>query len=674
MRNPVFMRSLLPVLFCLLRFCSPVHADAPTPAVPATFNRPLVATLLPSGAKPPTIDGKLDDMIWQTAPHADTYYDPQTGKPTPDLTETRLLYDKKYLYISFYCHDSQPDKIVARETVRDADLDNDDNVRVEIDPFLTYKFNDYSLFFVNAMGTRRSQLSGGRAGKVEWQGDWEASTQRVADGWTAEMRIPWEIISYPHSDKPMTMGINFRRKHQRTQTQSAWSDLGPQGFNEREGLWQGVQPPTNAWRPRLSFLPYLMPSAYRRGGNSQARVGLDARFQPTPELTTVGTLNPDFTSVEGAVEGIGFSRSERFVPDRRPFFLEGSNFLGIGQNYELGSMFNSARIKQMDAGLKAYGKLTPNTTLGVLGTIAPGTQSNFVGQIRREFNATSNVDLMMIQRLSPGEDNTVLVAAPRIRRGKWSLNGQVAQSFGPGAGGRGYTGSIDLEDKNFFGTVRYRQVAENFLNRLGFIPFTDYKGFTGYFNHSVQYRKGFLRSVNVDFNPDFDWHMDGRPFRRRASGSFGIETRNDLGFFIFGDGGKFDNDTDLTFGGGMTVGVTNRFRQYGIKFTTGKQANLPYSSFGPSFSFRLGKAFDISYNSFFQSYQGFGQQHVMTFNYLIDQYRSWGGRMVINNSAVNFYLSYRNAGRKGLDTYFIIGDPNAASFVQRFLVKFVFAI
>ena len=48
--------------------------------------------------------------------------------------------------------------------------------------------------------------------------------------------------------------------------------------------------------------------------------------------------------------------------------------------------------------------------------------------------------------------------------------------------------------------------------------------------------------------------------------------------------------------------------------------------------------------------------------------------MVIQNSAVNFYLSYRNAGRRGMDTYVILGDPNANPFFQRVMVKFVFAL
>ena len=90
------------------------------------------------------------------------------------------------------------------------------------------------------------------------------------------------------------------------------------------------------------MLPYLMPSGLVTGGRGQVQMGLDVRYQPTPELTSVATLNPDFASVEGAVESIGFSRSERFVPDARPFFLEGRNYLQLGDFYAIGSYFDSA--------------------------------------------------------------------------------------------------------------------------------------------------------------------------------------------------------------------------------------------------------------------------------------------------------------------------------------------
>jgi hypothetical protein len=672
---PAFRSFSLLVLFCLAGL--PASSGGPARAQEGhdpRACRPLPAVRLPAGATPPDIDGDVSDPAWKQGARAVTFYDPQSGKPVPDQTEAFLLYDKKYVYVAFYCHDSQPDAIVARETVRDANMENDDTVRITLDPFLTRRSEDYAMFIVNPIGTRRTSQGGGRASKAEWQGNWDAATKRVKDGWTAEMRIPWEIFSYPRAKGPINMGLNFQRMQQRTKLQSMWSDLGPQYFNDRDGTWQGVEAPVHAWRPRFSALPYLLPSSQAGGGPGQIQAGLDVRYQPTPELTSVGTLNPDFSTVEGAVQSVGFTRSERFVPDQRPFFQEGGDYLQLGQIYQLGLLFDSTRIDRVDGGGKLYGKLTPQMTIGTLGTLALHNQTNFVTQLRQQFGPTAGANLLLQQRLAPGEDNTVLALASNARRGKWSVDGQFVQTAGVEAGGAGWTTALNLEDKNLFTTLRYRYVAPNFQDRLGFIPFTDYMGWSSFTDWSTQWRHGALRSFDVFFSPTWDWHTDGSPFRRQADFGANFETRRDYAFGAHLSGGKFDADTDFTYGLDFGGNVSNRYRQWRFSFTTGQQANLPFTSFAPQISVRLFKKLDLSFSSYIENYQGVTQQHILTFNYEISPYRSWGGRLVIENDGINFFVSYHNSGRLGTDTYFIIGDPNAKNFVPRVTLKFVFAI
>ncbi len=648
----------------------------PTPDDNATspfyYNRSVDAVARQDATPAPKIDGLLDDPAWKTAARLDKFIDPQTSKPTGDQTEVYLLYDKEYIYVGYHCYDSQPSGIVGRETVRDAQLKSDDFVSFELDPFLTYKFDDFTIFMVNPRGTRSTHISGGRAGKVEWQGDWDASAKIVSDGWTAEMRIPWGMLSYPRAVLKQNFGMNFRRMQQRTQVRSMWSNIGVQFFNEREGLWKGVVAPANAWKPRLSFLPYLMPSTHSSGGRSQIRVGLDARYQPTPELTAVGTINPDFSTVEGAVEGIFFSRSQRYVPDKRPFFLEGSDYFELGRPYQLGLLFNPANIGQFDVGAKLYGKVNPQTTLGFLSTVDIGNQTNIVANVRRELGKTANMNVLLMQRVEEGADNSILGMSQNYRRGKWGFDTQYFQSLGKNAGGAAWTGALNLEDKNFFSTLRYRHVNANFNDSLGFIPFNNYQGFSGFMFWGAEWRKGFWRGFEVSFFPTWDWDLNGIPFRRSGGLMVQVETRSDNQIGIFTEGGKFYDSTDFTYGVSFVRGATNRFKRWGLNFVTGQQANLPYTSIDPSFSFRLGKRSDIIYTASMQSYQGFNQQHIVTFNYEINPFQSWGGRIVLE-STVNFYLSYRNAGRKGTDFYFVIGDPNAQAFVPRFLAKWVFA-
>jgi hypothetical protein len=653
----------------------PIPADSSDPVSPH-FNRTLSALRLPPSVSPPAIDGDLSDPAWKSAAHATVFYDPQSGQPVPDQTEVHLIYDAKYIYVGFYCHDSHPESITARETVRDANINNDDNFQVTFDPYLTRKFEDYDVFRVNALGTRSTYMSGGRANKLEWQGDWAAATRRVADGWTGEMRIPWSILNCPRSARAITCGLNFRRYQTRTHIQSLWSDLGPQYFNERDGQWTGLEPPSNAWRPRFSALPYMLPIAYGGGGRntSNVRMGLDARYQPNPEITSVTTLNPDFQSVEGAVEGVGFTRTERYVPDLRPFFLEGSDVISLGESYQLGQLIDTENIQSVDVGQKIYGKLDPKTTLGMLSTVGFGREADFAATVRREFNDTSNVKMLMIQRLVPEGDNTVFAIAPQERWGKWSIDGQFVQTLGPGAGGRGYTAAVNLSDKNLFTTIRYLWVSPLFVDTLGYIPWTDFQGFSSYTQWQGRWDHGFLRDYDVEFNPEWDWHLDGRPNRRDANLWISFNTRSDYNIAAYINGGMYDDSRDLLYGLQIGGDVSNRFRQWSLNASTGIQGDEPTTTIGPTFHTRVFRRFDFSVGSYLQNRLGITSQHIMTFNYEMSPYKSWGRRAVINQGVVNVFFSFKNAGRRGTDTYFIIGDPNAASFQKQVMLKLVFAI
>ena len=160
--------------------------------------------------RPPTIDGVLSDGEWDGLAHAVGFVDPYTGKAPPDDTEIWLAYDDQAIFVAFRAHDSQPDKIVAREiqpgsvsgvggrgggfgggsTVRE------DVLQFEIGPFNTRQggMND---FRVNPLGTTSENIAGGRSSKREFRGEWQAVATITEDGWVAEMRIPWAIMNLP---------------------------------------------------------------------------------------------------------------------------------------------------------------------------------------------------------------------------------------------------------------------------------------------------------------------------------------------------------------------------------------------------------------------------------------------------------------------------------------------
>jgi hypothetical protein len=622
----------------------------------------------------------LADSTWAAAPKAETFYDRQSGSHEIDQTVARILYDDKYIYVSFYCRDSQPDKILGRETIRDSKYANggsfssgsEDNVEVSFDPFQGHKFDDLSRFSVNAIGTRSARLGGGRANKSEWKGDWEAAAKRVADGWTAEMKIPWAILNYPNGNHPVTFGINFNRFQDRTKIQSVWSNTGPQFFLDLSGLWTGVQVPKSASHPKVSLLPYLLPNMER--GEPGLRSGIDARYPVTPELTVVSSINPDFATIEGAIEGIQFSRSERFVQEKRPFFLEGADYLSAGDFFGVGRFLYTRRIETFDAGLKVYGKVTPKDSIGILNTIDFGSRNDIVARYRHTLSPTSNAGFFFSEKSAPEDTSRVATIDQLSRWGKFSISSQFAASGGADSGGSAGQVSLIYEDRLQQYYLNYVDVAPTFRAADGLVGYTDTRGIQAFFVTSNQWRNGFWRGYNVDLFPQLTWHYNGLPFQRGGQVDLNLETRSDWRFGLSSTQQKFDDQTDETYGVQVTSWASNRFKQWGFNVTAGRQANRPYNFIGPTGSVRILKKMDLAYAAAIQNFEGREQQHILTGTYEVSPTRSFGGRIVIQDANTNWYVSYRSSGEKGTEMFFIIGDPNSLRFTEKVAVKLVFAI
>lgn len=663
-----FLRASL-LAMTLLGLASPIAARADS-----TYERrrlPSVRT-----AQPPTIDGDVSDPVWAQASRADTFIDRVSGRPAAEQTTAWLLYDETNIYVAFYCKDAQPSAIVGRETVRDSRYNSrsngEDYVDIRFDPFNSHRSSDSASFSVNPLGTPSASLAGGRAGKLEWKGDWTAAARRVADGWTAEMRIPWAIINYPAGAAKIDIGLNLTRYQHRTQIESVWSNTGPERFLERQGTWLGVEAPRHAFRPALSTLPYVLPGLDR--ARATLRTGLDARATLTPELTAVGSVNPDFGTIEGAVEGIQFSRSERWVEDRRPFFLEGGDDFWAGDENGYGTLFYPNRIPTFDTGLKLYGKAAPATTVGLLSAMDFGRRYDTVLNVRQDFSATSGMGLFLANKTAQDDDNTVGLLTGHRRVGKFGTALHVGRSGGREAGGGVNELSFTYSDKDHFTNVRWIRVGSRFRDADGYVPFTGWQGFAAYHEWTTPWRHGPLRKFHMEAFSQYDWHLDGSPFRRSQYLEAALETRNDWRFRISGQYTRFDDSTDRSVSAAITRGVSNRFNQIGISVDTGQAADRPMTFIGPWARLRVFGKLDVSYGGSVLCLDGHSQQHIATFTYEFSPVRSLGGRVVVWDGNTNWYVSYRNAGARGTDAYVIVGDPNAPRFREQVAMKLVFSI
>ena len=61
---------------------------------------------------PPTIDGNLDDAVWQSVQKVTGFktFQPDYGKDMSVNTDAYLAYDEENLYFAFKCYEPEPDK------------------------------------------------------------------------------------------------------------------------------------------------------------------------------------------------------------------------------------------------------------------------------------------------------------------------------------------------------------------------------------------------------------------------------------------------------------------------------------------------------------------------------------------------------------------------------------
>ncbi len=306
---------------------------------------------------PPTIDGYLNDEVWKQAiPSGDFLQrDPDEGKPATEKTEIRVLYDNEALYFGCMMYDSEPDKIVHRLARRDDEVESD-YISIRID-----SFHDHQTAFeftINASGTKVDILiyNDKRDEDPSWDVVWEVQTRLLPDGWSSEVKIPFRALRFSLQEKYI-WGINFTRTINRKNERDYWALIrkSQSGFVSHFGHLVGLEsidPPL-----RLEVLPYAVGNAefqQKSPGNSTGRTtksntGFDAKYGITSSLTLDLTVNPDFGQVEADPAVLNLSTFETFYPEKRQFFIEGSQifnfttFGSFGQQFGPG-LFYSRRI------------------------------------------------------------------------------------------------------------------------------------------------------------------------------------------------------------------------------------------------------------------------------------------------------------------------------------------
>jgi hypothetical protein len=350
--------TLIRFLFVLLFVLGSIPALASTP--PDSALSPLQAIRISENIK---LTGKLDDPHWLLAPAVDCPYEIQPGENTPAKQNTymRVLYNSDFVYFGFDCRDTHPTEIRAHVTDRDK-IFQDDFVGVILD---TYGGNQRSYeLCVNPFGIQGDLLRVGNNEDESFDIVWQSAASLNDSGWTAEMAIPLKSLRFP-SAKIQHWNVLFLRIYPRDSRYNLSMtpiDRNNPCFTCQGRPLVGIEDieSTNS----VEVLPYVLgsqsslledtenPSSSFNDNPVQGRIGAGLKYSPSPALSLEGVVNPDFSQIETDATQISInSRFSLFYPEKRPFFLEGSDLF---QNRI--TTFYSRTINDPSAAAKVSGK------------------------------------------------------------------------------------------------------------------------------------------------------------------------------------------------------------------------------------------------------------------------------------------------------------------------------
>ncbi|MBW7887691.1 MAG: carbohydrate binding family 9 domain-containing protein [Bacteroidetes bacterium] len=531
---------------------------------------------------PPVIDGYGNDDVWKKANIATNFLqrDPDEGSPATEQTEVKLLYDDKNLYLFAMMCDSSPEKIIGRLSRRD-DENESDFFAIGID-----SYNDKQtayMFYIYASGSVRDAIkyNDGRNEDFSWDPIWELKTRILPNGWSVEVKLPLSQIRFTEGND--TWGINFGRKISRTQEETHWA-LMRKGVDGLASLFGTVTGMADIKLPLLfEVLPYVVGSSEHYPQTSQRiqkekfrpNAGVDIKYGVSSNFTLDATVNPDFAQIEADPAVLNLSTIETFYPEKRPFFIEGTQilrFVTFGGDFGPG-LFYSRRIgKAIEIDLpddgayiteepssatilgaaKFSGKTSSGTSIGILtaatneeqftyrdtlGNLktvtAEPTASYNLFRIKQDFRGNSNIGGIVTATARNGKHPAFTGGADwdvRFNGNDYRLNGFFAHSrflLPNGAVQEGSAGNTTFgrTSGNWIYSVNadFTSKAYN-INDIGYFGSPNDYGVSGSTSLRNYIPGKIFRRWSVGISPHFRWNFDGLTISRQiqvnASGEF----------------------------------------------------------------------------------------------------------------------------------------------------------
>jgi len=341
---------------------------------------------------------------------------PGYNSPAPLATEGYVFRDNEALYVAFRCS-VDPKDFRANLNRRDAAWE-DDFVGIALDVYSDTR----NMVFLgsNAYGVQLDVRKNDPANHMDDQMDvsydveFETQAARQSDHYTVEMRIPFNTLQFGSSKRQRWKFTFFRQTYANgvqvnTQANPQYREIFCADCQFAHALiLDGIKP-----KLRRQLIPYAFASAVGQPGVAPkpgAKVGGSAFIGLNAASSVEVALNPDFSNVEADVAQVAVNSSfALFYPERRPFFIEGSDQFATRQNYvytrsianplgltkftNQGQKYRSYVLTGYDA---ASPYLVPGRNFSAYGT--SGANWSTVARVQRRLPYSSGIGLLGTQR------------------------------------------------------------------------------------------------------------------------------------------------------------------------------------------------------------------------------------------------------------------------------------
>jgi hypothetical protein len=485
---------------------------------------------LPRLTGPVVLDGRPDEEAWAAVePLPLAVHLPVAGAPPTERTEIRVAYDDGYLYAAARLWDSDPDGVRANSLTRDR-WSGDDAFNLFVD---TSNDDQNALWFQTTPGGIRRDLAisnnaeGPTPFNGSWNAFWDVATTRTADGWFAEMRIPFSTLRFRERGGRAVVAIAASRYIARKPELHTFPAFpADREMNElrpalmRDAVLEGVRAP----RP-LYVTPYLLAggsrlarldaagTGYESPADPARDAGLDLKYGLTGSLTLDLTVNTDFAQVEADDEQVNLTRFSLAMPERRPFFQERAGLFDFNTGGPTG-LFYSRRIGLSEdgepvrilGGARVVGR-AGEWDVGALGmrTAAlggdPGESFGVLRARRPVLDAVSYAGAMLTTRLGGdgrynvayGLDASFRLPGEHFVTGTWSHSLQDSGSASPMDGGRARARFERRSSRGLIYDADLQWSGREYEPGIGFVTLRDFHRLGGRLGYAWAPGRGRLR-------------------------------------------------------------------------------------------------------------------------------------------------------------------------------------